>query len=60
MPDTVEMGETLVTIEFLDRGDSTEMILTHEMFPTEGLRDQHAQGWEAMLEHNFGPAVADM
>ncbi|MDA0768655.1 MAG: SRPBCC domain-containing protein [Chloroflexi bacterium] len=59
MPDTMEMGDTLVTIEFLDRGDSTEMILTHELFPTEEVRDLHAQGWTMMLENTFGPALDD-
>ena len=44
-----EMRETLVTIEFIDRGDSTGMILTHELLPTEEIRDQHAQGWEMMM-----------
>ncbi|MCH8826379.1 MAG: SRPBCC domain-containing protein [Chloroflexi bacterium] len=60
MPGIEEMRETLVTIEFIDKGDSTEMILTHELFPTEGIRDQHSQGWEMMMEHTFGPAVMDM
>lgn len=60
MPGATEMRETLVTIEFIDRGGSTEMILTHEMFPTEDLRDLHAQGWESMMDNTFGPAVTDM
>lgn len=54
-----ERRETLVIIEFINRGDSTEMILTHELFPTEEIRDQHAQGWEMMMENTFGPAVMD-
>lgn len=57
MPGVTEMSDTLVTIEFIDRGDSTEMILTHELFPTEEVRDQHAHGWEMMMENTFGPAV---
>lgn len=57
MPGATEMNDTLITIEFIDKGDSTEMILTHELFPTEELRDQHIHGWESMLENTFGPAV---
>ena len=57
MPDTTDMRETLVTIEFIDKGDSTEMVLTHELFPTEEARDQHDQGWKMMMENTFGPAV---
>lgn len=37
--------ETLVTIEFHDRGDETEMVFTHEGFATEESRDLHDQGW---------------
>ena len=28
-----EMGETLVTVEFLERGRATEVVLKHELFP---------------------------
>ncbi len=38
-------GETLVTIEFLDRGGKTELRLTHELFPDRAARDNHEQGW---------------
>ena len=39
------IGETLVTVEFHDRGSSTEVVLTHERFPDENMRDEHKQGW---------------
>ena len=45
-----EQGETLVTVEFLDRGDSTEVVLTHELFPSEKVRDEHSKGWTGSLD----------
>jgi uncharacterized protein YndB with AHSA1/START domain len=45
-----ELGETLVTVEFLDRGASTEVVLTHERFPSDAVRDQHGTGWSSCLE----------
>lgn len=45
-----EPGETLVTVEFLDRGGSTEVVLTHEMFQAREARDAHAQGWAGCLD----------
>lgn len=44
------MGETLVTIEFRERGDATELILTHERFPTAEARDRHDAGWNSTLD----------
>ncbi len=46
----VDVGETLVTVEFRDLGDSTEVVLSHERFPTEESRDKHAEGWNGCLE----------
>lgn len=37
--------ETLVTVEFRDVGDSTEVLLRHEGFPTADGRDLHGHGW---------------
>ena len=45
-----EMGETLVTVEFLERGRATEVVLRHEFFPADEVRDQHAQGWHGSLD----------
>lgn len=45
-----EQGETLVTVEFLDRGGSTEVALTHERFPSEKMRDDHNRGWIGCLD----------
>ncbi|MGH7699802.1 MAG: SRPBCC family protein [Gemmatimonadales bacterium] len=43
----VNMGETLVTVEFRDLGGRTEVVLTHELFPTEEDRENHEAGWAA-------------
>ncbi len=44
------MGETLVTVEFREAGESTEVVLTHELFPTEKARDDHSRGWNGCLD----------
>jgi len=36
--------ESLVTVEFHDLGNSTEVTLTHERLPNPEERDKHAQG----------------
>ena len=44
-------GETLVTVELEKRGDTTELVLTHEGFPTAESRDGHREGWTSALNH---------
>lgn len=46
-----ELGDTLVTVEFHDRGGSTEIVLTHELFPTEKARQEHERGWSGGLDN---------
>ena len=41
---------TLVTVEFHDRGESTEIVLTHEEFSDEHMRNEHSQGWNGCLD----------
>jgi uncharacterized protein YndB with AHSA1/START domain len=41
---------TLVTFEFHERGDSTELVLTHELLPSEHEYQSHKQGWTGCLE----------
>ena len=41
--------ETLVTVEFREKGQSTEVLLTHELFPTTESRDKHDEGWAGCL-----------
>ena len=45
-----ELGDTLVTVEFHDRGGSTEIVLTHELFPSEKVRQDHERGWSSGLD----------
>ena len=40
---------TLVTVEFRDLGSATELVLTHERFPTTEWRDKHGEGWTGCL-----------
>jgi len=42
--------ETLVTVEFREHGEGTELFLTHEGFASEVQREQHAQGWQGCLD----------
>lgn len=44
----LNVHDTLVTIDLLDRGEDTEVVLTHELLPVER-RESHSQGWNAML-----------
>jgi len=45
-----EDGETLVTVEFHERGRGTEVVLTHELFPNDEARKSHEMGWTACFE----------
>jgi uncharacterized protein YndB with AHSA1/START domain len=46
----VEGKPSLVTVEFLKRGERTEMVLTHSGFATVESRDGHADGWGKIAE----------
>jgi uncharacterized protein YndB with AHSA1/START domain len=41
---------SVVTIEFQDLGDSTEVTLTHERLPNPEERDKHAHGWNGCMD----------
>ncbi len=43
-------GDTLVTIELFDRRGKTEVVLTHEKFPSDAARDEHNKGWAGCLD----------
>ncbi|MBM3776178.1 MAG: SRPBCC domain-containing protein, partial [Acidobacteria bacterium] len=45
----MDPAETLVTVDFLERGRETELVLVHERFPSQGDRDQHEHGWSKVL-----------
>jgi len=46
----VEGKETLITVEFLARGERTEMVFTHSRFDTVQRRDRHTEGWSKIME----------
>ena len=54
----MDVGETVVTLEFTARDGGTEMLLTHDRFPNLEARDRHMQGWSgslARLEQQLAP-----
>jgi uncharacterized protein YndB with AHSA1/START domain len=42
--------ESLVTVEFRDLWDSTEVVLTHEFLPTQELREEVRRGWNGCFD----------
>jgi uncharacterized protein YndB with AHSA1/START domain len=46
--------ETLVTLEFRDRGGETEVVLTHSGFASEEQRGNHEDGWNGCLDQLGG------
>ncbi len=46
----VEGKTSLITVEFLTRGEQTEFVMTHTRFATVQSRDGHAEGWTRALE----------
>ena len=46
----MDVGETLVTLQLTEQGDSTELVLTHELLPAGDKRDEHEHGWNAILD----------
>jgi uncharacterized protein YndB with AHSA1/START domain len=42
--------ETLVTVEFFARGNSTEVVLTHGVFGTQKDYNDHNQGWNGCFD----------
>lgn len=45
-----DQQETLVTVEFHQRPEGTELVLTHEKFPTVQARDRHQGGWSQIAD----------
>jgi uncharacterized protein YndB with AHSA1/START domain len=48
--DTSDVQNSVVTLEFIARGDSTEVILRHEGFDSTKQRDSHESGWTSILD----------
>jgi uncharacterized protein YndB with AHSA1/START domain len=46
----LEGKTSLITVEFLRRGEQTEFLMTHTLFATVESRDNHARGWTTALE----------
>ncbi len=46
----VEGKPSLITVEFLKRGQQTDFVLTHTRFATVESRDNHANGWSAIAD----------
>jgi len=45
-----EIGETVVTVDFVDVDGATEVRLCHEGFPSAEPRDKHSHGWNGCLD----------
>ena len=43
--------ETTITVEFHERGDSTEVVFVHEGFRDQTRRDKHDEGWVSTFDH---------
>ncbi len=46
--------DTLLTLDFHDRGATTELVLTHSKFVDAASRDRHEHGWNAVLDKLAG------
>jgi uncharacterized protein YndB with AHSA1/START domain len=47
--DAIQGKETVVTLDFLDQGSATEVVLTHEWLGTPELRPLFEFGWRPVL-----------
>ena len=45
-----DIGDTTVTLEFLDAGGETDLVLTHERFQNVEQRDAHNVGWTGCFD----------
>jgi len=57
-PDVHANIPTLVHIQFLDKDNGTEIVLTHEQLPSEDVAIRHVEGWERTLD-NLERAIAE-
>ncbi len=42
--------ETLISVEFFERGPSTEVVLRHSGFHSQKLHDEHQRGWNGCFD----------
>ena len=47
----VRVTDSLVTVEFNDHGDDTEVVITHERLPGRSVRALHGMGWRVCLRN---------
>ncbi len=45
-----ENHTSIVTVEFSDRGDGTELRLIHQQLPSQESRERHNEGWSSVLD----------
>ncbi len=45
----VKLTDSLVTVKFENRGEQTEVVLTHERLATRAMRMLHGWGWRGLL-----------
>jgi uncharacterized protein YndB with AHSA1/START domain len=45
-----EFGESVVTVDFLDKEGFTEVQLTHDKLPSAESREHHGHGWNGCLD----------
>ncbi|MGD2110673.1 MAG: SRPBCC domain-containing protein [Phycisphaerae bacterium] len=43
--------DSLVTVEFNERGDWTDLVLRHEALPSEKEKQEHTKGWNGCIEN---------
>ncbi len=48
--EAIQGRETVVTLDFLDQGPVTEIVLTHEGLSTEAMRARVGAGWPPLLD----------
>lgn len=46
----MSFADSVVTVEFRDKGEETEIVLHHEFFPAAEIRDAHEQGWNGCID----------
>lgn len=49
--DPSQAHETLLSLDFHDRGGETEVVLTHENFASVESRGRHEHGWTSILDN---------
>ncbi len=47
----LRMGDSVVTVEFREVPDGTEITLIHDGFPAAEAREGHSQGWDACISN---------